>query len=235
MSSHPSARGGIKSHDRKTGTQCGAYGWWQEFLKHNNNQQQHVGWPVADCKAIQKSSPFGKRTPLNVQLSHSGQQADSGSAPCHHTVHNRWDHVLEGSAHLTMGDTRGDMETQHQFPPKADDPEREGTTTSLSQKSGHLKNEGATDLADRGEESVLCSELFVVPGAQNIIRVLKAPNFVWSAWCTEPYKSAWGTLGLMCHIIVLDLTRSDHFIFFHSFVLLPHSKLELGYYYFLWV
>ena len=136
-----------------------------------------------------------------------------GSVPCHHTVHNRWDHVLKGFAHLTMGDTRGDIKAQDQFPPKADNPEREGTTTSLSQKSGHLKNEGATDLADRGEESVLCSELFVVPGAQNIIRVLKALNFVQSAWCTELYKSAWGTLGLTCHIIVLDLTRSDHFIF----------------------
>ena len=101
-----------------------------------------------------------------------------GSVPCHHTVHNRWDHVLEGSAHLTTGDTRGDIEAQDQFSPKVDDPEKEGTTTSLSQKSGHLKNEDATNLADRGEESVLCSELFVVPGAQNIIRVLKAPNFV---------------------------------------------------------
>ena len=119
-----------------------------------------------------------------------------------------------------MGDTRGDIEAQDWFPPKADDPEREGTTTSLSQKSGHLKNKGATDLADRGEESVLHSELFVVPGAQNILRVLKALNFVQSAWCTELYKSAWGTLGLRCHIIVLDLTRSDHFIFS---ILLHHS------------
>ena len=136
-----------------------------------------------------------------------------GSVPCHHTVHNRWDHVLKGSAHLTMVDTRGDIKAQDQSSLKIDDPEREGTTTSLSQTSGHLKKEGATDLADRGEESVLCSELYVVPGAQNIIRVLKALNFIQSAWCTELYESAWGTLGLTCHIIVLDLTRSDHFIF----------------------
>ena len=51
---------------QKTGAQCGAYGWWQEFLKHNNNQQQHVSQPAADCKVVQKWTPFGKRTPLNV-------------------------------------------------------------------------------------------------------------------------------------------------------------------------
>ena len=76
-----------------------------------------------------------------------------------------------------MGDTRGDIEAQDQFPPKSDKPDREGTTSSLSQKSGHLKNEGATNKAGRGNELTLHSELFVVPGAQNIIRVLKAPNF----------------------------------------------------------
>ena len=86
--------------------------------------------------------------------------------------------MLEGSAHLTTGDTRGDIEAQDQSSPKVDDPEREGTTTSLSQMSGHLKKEVVTDLADRGEESVLCIELYVVQGAQNIIRMLKAPNFI---------------------------------------------------------
>ena len=54
---------------------------------------------------------------------------------------------------------------------------REGTPSSLSQKSGHLKNEDVTSKADRGNEIILHSELFVVPGAQNFMRVLKASNF----------------------------------------------------------
>ena len=39
---------------------------------------------------------------------------------------------------------------------------------------------------DRGTKNdTLCSELFVVPGAQNFIKMLKALNFTYSAWCTE--------------------------------------------------
>ena len=76
-----------------------------------------------------------------------------------------------------MGDVSGDIEAQDWIPPKSDNPKREGTPSSLSQKSGLLKNEGATSKADRENEIILCSELFVVPGAQNFIRVLKALNF----------------------------------------------------------
>ena len=47
----------------------------------------------------------------------------------------------------------------------------------------------------------LCSGQFVVPGAHDIDWVLGALNFVQSVRSTELFKSAWGTLGLKCHII----------------------------------
>ena len=222
------------SLQQKTGAQCGAYGWWQEDQKHPDDEQQHVGQPVADHKAIWKLSPFHEIKPANVRLSHSSWQADSGNVPHYHTVHSRWDHVLEGSAHLTMGDTRGDIKAQDQFPPKSDKPDIEGTTSSLSQKSGHLKNKGATDEADRGNELTLCSETICCARGTEHYQGAKSTKL-----CSK-YMVHW-TLQ-MClghsraevpHNLVLDHTRSDLFIFYHSFALLPHSKSELGYYYFL--
>ena len=140
---------------------------------------------------------FHEITSANIRLSHSSQQADPSSALHHHKAHRRQYHVLKGSAQLTMGDIGGDDEAQDQFSPESVNPEREGTPSS--QKSGHQQTEGET--SDRGNknEIVLCSELFVVPGAQNSIRMLKASNFTQSAWCTGLCISAWGTLGLKCH------------------------------------
>ena len=48
----------------------------------------------------------------------------------------------------------------------------------MPKKSGHLQNEGETDQDDGRETLTLHSEQFVVPGAWNIIRVLRALNFV---------------------------------------------------------
>ena len=75
---------------QKSGTQCGAYGWWLVSQKCINiKQQQHVGQPAANPKAIQKSSPFGKTTAVNVQLFSNGQQANFGSVQHHHTAQTR--------------------------------------------------------------------------------------------------------------------------------------------------
>ena len=74
--------------------------------------------------------------------------------------------MLKGSAQLTTGDVNGDIEAQDQFPPKSVNPEREGTPSSLSQKSGHLKNEGVTGKADRGNEIILHSELCCARGPE---------------------------------------------------------------------
>ena len=51
---------------QKSGTQCGAYGWWLVFQKHINIKQQHVGWLAANPKAVQKSSPFDETTAVNI-------------------------------------------------------------------------------------------------------------------------------------------------------------------------
>ena len=157
---------------------------------------------MANCKVMLKVTPFCKITPANVGLSHSSRQADSSSVPHHHKANRRQYYVLKGSAQLTMGDISGDAEAQDQFPLKSVSPEREGTPSSLSKKSGHQKTQGATSKVDRGSknEITLHSELFVVPEAQNFIRELKASNFAQSAWCTELCISAWGTLGLKCHL-----------------------------------
>ena len=153
------SQGVAQSSQHKTGTQCGAYGWWQ---KHNNSKQQ-VGRLMADLKVIQKVIPFCKTTAATIWLWQSGQQANSSSAPHHHKVHRRPlnsaphhhkahkrpCHVVEGSAQLTMEDIGGDGEAQDQFSPKAMDPVKEGVLSSLSQNSGHRMIEGAT--SDRGD------------------------------------------------------------------------------------
>ena len=60
---------GVVSLWHKTGTQCGACDWWLVPQKCINiKQQQHVGWPAADLKAIQKLTPFDETTAVNVQL-----------------------------------------------------------------------------------------------------------------------------------------------------------------------
>ena len=179
----------------------GGYGWWLEFQKHINIKQQHVGWLPADLKVIQKSSPFYEKTSVNIQLFHSGQQANSGSAQYHHKAQYSCDHVLKGSAHLTLGDARCGIKHQDQFLKKSDNPHRKGTNTSLPKKSGHLQTRGATNHDGNREVLTLHSGQFVVPGAHDIDWVLGAPNFVQSARSTELFKSAWGTLGLKCHVI----------------------------------
>ena len=68
------------------------------------HQQQHVGWPVADLKVVQKSSSFD-----------GGQQADFCSV-CFHckaqlAIHS-WDHMFEGSTHTPSGNTRRGKKTK---------------------------------------------------------------------------------------------------------------------------
>ena len=86
--------------------------------------------------------------------------------------------MLEGSAHITLGDARGGIEDQDQFLKKLDNPDNEGMNTFLSKKSGHLQNGGVTNQAGSREALTLHSGQFVVPGAHDIDWVLGAPNFV---------------------------------------------------------
>ena len=86
--------------------------------------------------------------------------------------------MLEGSAHITLGDARSGIEDQDQFLQESDNPDNEGTNTFLPKKSGHLQNGGATNHAGSREVLTLHSGQFVVPGAHDIDWVLGAPNFV---------------------------------------------------------
>ena len=72
-----------------------------------------------------------------------------------------------------------------------------GTLSSLSQKSRHQTIEGETVTGVLKQHTVQWT--FVVPGAQNFVKMLKASNYTYSAWCTELCKSARGTFGLMFH------------------------------------
>ena len=185
---------------------------WGLWLVAEAQQQQAAGQPANGQPQSHTKSDFFLQNNSNDRTTwQSGWQANSSSAlhhhkahrrslnsvPHHHKAHRRPCQLLKGSAQLTSGDVGGDAEAQDQFSPKAIDPVREGVLSSLSQKSRHQKIEGAT--GDRGEENRLHSELFVVPGAQNFVKMLKASNFTYSAWCTELCISAWGTLWLKCH------------------------------------
>ena len=100
-----------------------------------------------------------------------------------------------GSSHLTSGDTSGGIKDREQFLQKLDNSDNEGTQRFLPKKSGHQWKEGETDQDDGRETVTLHSEQFVVPGAQNIIRVLRAPNFVKSAKSTKPFEKCLGNYG----------------------------------------
>ena len=218
---------------QKSGTQCGAYGWWLPSQKHINIKQQHVSQLMANLKVIQKLPSFDKKTAVNVWLSSSSQQTNFGSVWHHHKVQYRWNHMLKGSAHTTLGDARCGDEDQDQFLKKLDDPDGGGMSSFLPKKSGHLQI-SVTNHAGSREVLTLCSGQFVVPGAHDIDWVLGAPNFVQSARSTELFKSAWDTLVLKCHMSrSLDPARSDHFYFFHFFAPLTHSRSELGHHNFL--
>ena len=130
-------------------------------------------------KSLKKSSSFDKISAVNVQLSSSSQQANICSVPFHHKVLiHSWNHVLEGSAHATLGDARCGNEDQNQFLEKSDNPDSEGTIEFLPKKSGHLQTGGETNHAGSRKKVTLHSGQFVVPGAHDIDKVLGAPNFV---------------------------------------------------------
>ena len=77
----PLHKGWHKACDNKTGTQCGAYGWWQ---KCNFISKQQVSRPMAKHKVIRKVISFCKRTAATVRLLQGGQQANSSSVLHHH-------------------------------------------------------------------------------------------------------------------------------------------------------
>ena len=87
-------------------------------------------------------------------------------------------------------------------PPEVRQPWKEkGMHASLLKKSGHLQTGGVTSHEGNREVLTLHSGKFVVPGAHDFDWVLGAQTFVQSARSTELSKSAWGTLGLKCHVI----------------------------------
>ena len=108
--------------------------------------QEQVGQPTANPKVIWKQSSFDKKNTINDQHYSSSQQTNFSSACHHHTVQSitySGDHMLEGSAQVTSGDTRLGIMTK----PSSS---RHGTNklTSLSEtgwsefllrESGHLK------------------------------------------------------------------------------------------------
>ena len=160
---------------------------------------------------------------------HKAHRRQSSSVLHHHKALTRQYHVLEGSAQLTLGDVGGDTEAQDWFSLKEINPEWERNPFIPVPEVQTLKDRGCN--SDRGTENdiILHSELFVVPGAQNFIQMLKASNFTYSAWCTELCMSAWGTLGLKCHHDWHWISQVRSFIFaIPFFCATPPLQIRVG-------
>ena len=99
------------------------HGWWLVLQKCINIRQQHVGWPMANPKNVQKLSSFDEKRAVNVQLFSSGQLWQCAIPS---QMQYSWNHLLEGSAHTTSGDARSGNEDQNWFLKKSDNPDSEG-------------------------------------------------------------------------------------------------------------
>ena len=134
----PSAReatplqGVVLIPQQKIGTQCGAYGWWQEIQMHNNSKPAcwpADGWPQSCPKSnsflwnnTSEHTTFTQWPTGQLQQCTTPSQSAQKMGPC-----------AQGLCPFNMGDVSGDIEAQDRFPPKSVSPEREGTPSSLSQ------------------------------------------------------------------------------------------------------
>ena len=125
---------------------CPMWGLWLVNKKPAaiHHQQQHVGWPAADTSHM-KTVFFCQEKHYNVHYS-SGWQADFSSAHYHHKAQlatHIGDHVPEGSAQMTSGDTRLGMETRHSSykygMSEVTSLNEMGWSEFLPRESGHLK------------------------------------------------------------------------------------------------
>ena len=102
--------------------------------------------------------------------------------------------MLKGSAQLRLGDVGGDAEAQDQFYLREANPERV-RNPFIPVPEVWTPNDRRCN-SNRRAEWHTAQWTFVVPGAQNFVKMLKASTYTYSAWYTGLCVSAWGTLGL---------------------------------------
>ena len=181
---------------QKSGTQCGAYGWWQEVPKHNNDKQHVVSQPAGQPQSHTKIISFlqnntskhmnftaaANRPTLTVHYAITQHKyiESMTTAVCNTITQCIRDGTMCSRAlpSYHWGTLDVALQTKNSSSRGWSTPTMKEACRFLPKKSGHLQNEGETDQDDGRETLTLCSERFVVPGAQNIIRVLRAPNFV---------------------------------------------------------
>ena len=214
---------------QKSGTQCGAYGWWLALQMHINISQQHVGQLMADPKVIQTLSSFDEKRAVNVRHFSSGQQADFGSMQYHCKSQYSWNHVLEGSAHTTLGTLEVAMKTRTGSSRSQTTLTVKGWLHSCPRSQTTYRLEVWLTMLAAGRcwhctvDNLLCQGHMTLTGCwehQTLCKVREALNFL------EVPGALWGW----------SATKSSHWIlqgqtilFFHFFAPLPHSRLESGY------
>ena len=140
-------------------------------------------------------------------------------------VHRRPCKVLKGSAQLTSGDIGGDAEAQDQFSPREVNPEWVRNPFIPVLEVWTLNDRWCN--GDRGAEHTE-QWTFVVPGAQNFVKMLKASNYAYSAWCTELCVSVRALLGWSTTMTDVGSNRSDHsFLPFFFYCTAPPLQIRV--------
>ena len=199
---------------------------WDLWLVDRNaaakqHPQEQVSQLMANRKVIQKQSSFGKKNTINVWHYSSGQQADFCSVHHHHTVQSitySGDHMLQGSAQVTSGDTGLGIKTKPSSSRHGTNEltslRETGWSEFLPRESGHLKR-GVNWLC-WPEEKKKNTAQWLVYGARgtSLLGAYStdhcgsakiALNFAYSAWDTLVSKFQDSRK--------LDPLRSDNFCF----------------------
>ena len=190
--SHSSNFGVVNPWQHKSGTQCGAYGQWIGPFSHQcdgkllhkiasqpvveqHHQLAYVGHQLANTKGHTEIDFFSQKNSSKMyNISQAANRPTSGSVHdgiTHFTSTNH--HVLEeDSAQTPSWDTMCSMiQWSIPFPGRMSNIKRtsqgrRGRTKPIPRRTGHLTREVTSGTTCVGMNN-LCSECFMVPGAQN--------------------------------------------------------------------
>ena len=198
------------------------------------HQQQLVGWPTADPKVVWKSSSFDEKSTVNIWLFSSGRQANFCSVQFHYKAQlavYSLDHMLEGSAHTPLRDTRCGKKTRTGSsrcgPRKQTSLIAKGWLNSCQEVSPPKDKRWnwpcwQQERHDTVQWTICCARgTWLWQGAWST-------KLCTSTRSTEHFKVPgalwyWGAMNLDCWI-----SQGQTIFVSQFFALLPHSRLELG-------
>ena len=198
------------------------------------HQQQHVSWQAANPKVIWKSSSFNEKSTVNMHLSSSSQQADFCSVQFHCkaqlAVHS-WDHMLEGSAHTPLRDTRHGKMTRTSSstcgPRDQTSLTVKGRLNSCQEVSPPKYRRWNWPCWQQERRDTVQWTIFV-PGAHDFDRVFGAPNFELVLEALNFLKCLGHSGAKVPRILIVGSHKVRPFLLSQFFVLLPHSRSESG-------